>query len=570
MKDYVVVASQNEIESLRNSEDVASVELDTPVSINATTSVWGLDRVDQRSKTLDGQYNITDTGAGVNVYVVDTGLYLSHTEFTGRVPATWTGVNDGNGVNDCNGHGTHVAGTVAGTTYGVAKKANIIPVRALECDGSGWSSTVMAGMDWAIGHHQAGQPAVMNLSIGGFTNSSFDTTVQSAINDGITVVAAAGNAGQDACLASPARVPAAITVAATDNLDAQASWSNYGSCVDIHAPGVAIRSAYNNAATGYNTMSGTSMATPHVSGAAAIMLARTPSLTPAQVHQSIISNATTGVVSAIKGSTPNRLLFIPAAAPVSVPITTTNKTLEAIDTSGNLWSYAAPGNGTLGSRFLQGTGWSNAKQILKVDWNSDGILDIVARWSSGYVTMYAGIGNNDYRTPVTIGSGGWQDYDINAVKLRNTDKFPGLVARHVPTGNLYYYPNTTGGAMTASRVQIGFGGWTPMTEISAVDWDKNGNMDLVVRNSAGELKLYRTDGAGHILNEARQTVDFGWNIMNHIAVEHNFAGAGTVGIIARDTNGALFYYPISSGKVQPRTMIGSGGWTGYNIAAGTP
>lgn len=570
MKASVVVASSKEIESLRNSEDVESVELDTPVSINATTSVWGLDRVDQRTKTLDGQYNITDTGAGVNVYVVDTGLYMSHTEFSGRVPASWNGINDGNGVNDCSGHGTHVAGTVAGTTYGVAKKANIIPVRALECDGSGWSSTVMAGIDWAIGHHAAGQPAVMNLSIGGFTNASFDTTIQSAINDGISVIAAAGNSGKDACLASPAKVPSAITVAATDNLDAQASWSNYGSCVDIHAPGVSIRSAYNNAPTGYNTISGTSMATPHVAGAAAILLARNPSLTPAQVHQTMINNATTGAVSAIKGSTPNRMLFIPANIPTDVPVTVTGNTLEAIDTAGSLWSYSAPGNGTLGSRFLQGTGWNNAKQILKVDWNSDGILDIVARWSSGVVTMYAGVGNNGYRAPINIGLGGWQDIDINAVKLRNTDKYPGLVARDIPTGNLYYYPNTTGGEMTAMRTQIGFGGWTSMAEISALDLDVDGKMDLLVRNPAGELKLYRTDGAGNIINEQSRTVDWGWQVMDHISVEHNFAGAGTVGIIARDTSGYLHYYPISGGNVQSRTTIGYGGWSGYNIATGTP
>jgi hypothetical protein len=266
-------------------------------------------------------------------------------------------------------------------------------------------------------------------------------------------------------------------------------------------------------------------------------------------------------------------LFIPAppvVPPVSVIVTVpaTAQTIEAIDAAGELWSYNAPGNGTLAGRFYQGTGWGSAKQILKADWNSDGILDIVARWTSGAVTMYAGIGNNDYRTPVTIGSG-WQSYDINAVKLRNTDKYPGLVARNVSTGGLYYYPNTTGGAMTSPRIQIGASGWIPMTEISAIDWDRNGNMDLIVRNSAGELKLYRTNGAGVILNEARLTVGSGWNAMTHIAVQYNFAGAGTVGIIARNKTGALYYYAISNSKIQPAKTIGSG-WTGYNIAAGTP
>jgi subtilisin family serine protease len=315
MKASVVVATPNEIETLKKSEDVASVELDTPFSILGGTSIWGLDRMDQRTGR-DGHYAIGDEGAGVNVYVIDTGLYLSHSEFSGRVPASWTGINDGNGVNDCNGHGTHVAGTVAGTTYGVAKRADVIPVRVVECDGSGWNSTAIAGIDWAVAHHVAGQPAVMNLSIGGFTSDSFDQAVQSAVNDGITVVAAAGNDGVDACTASPARIPSAITVAATDINDAQASWSNYGSCVDIQAPGVSIRSAWNNSPAGYNTMSGTSMAAPHASGAAAIMLSRDRALSPAKVHQSMITTATTGVVSASKGATPNRLLFIPGTPPV--------------------------------------------------------------------------------------------------------------------------------------------------------------------------------------------------------------------------------------------------------------
>lgn len=314
MKASVVVATPAEIESLQKSDEVASIELDTPVSIFGATSIWGLDRVDQRSGR-DGQYAIGDEGAGVNVYVVDSGLHLSHSEFSGRVTASWWGIHDGRGVSDCSGHGTHVAGTAAGTTYGVAKKANIIPVRVLECDGSGWASTIMAGMDWAVAHHVAGQPAVMNLSIGGFTNASFDQAVQSAVNDGITVVAAAGNNGVDSCWASPARVPAAITVAATNINDAQASWSNYGSCVDIQAPGVSIKSAWNDSPTGYKTLDGSSMAAPHVSGAAAILLSRDSFLSPAQVHQSMIYNATAGVVSANKGATPNRLLFIPGPAP---------------------------------------------------------------------------------------------------------------------------------------------------------------------------------------------------------------------------------------------------------------
>lgn len=311
MKASVVVATPTEIESVKKSNTVTSVIPDTKVSVTGATSNWDLDRIDQRTGR-DGQYNVGAEGAGVDIYIVDTGINFSHTEFTGRITDSFFNINDGHGANDCNGHGTHVSGTAAGTTYGVAKAANIIPVRVLECDGSGWSSTVMAGIDWAIARHVAGQPAVMNMSIGGFTNSEFDQTVQAAINDGITVVAAAGNDGADACNSSPARVPDAITVAATDINDNQASWSNYGSCVDVQAPGVSIRSAWNNSPTGYNTLSGTSMATPHVTGTAAIMLSRDHSLTPAAVQQSVISNSTYGVVGANKGATPNNFLFVPA------------------------------------------------------------------------------------------------------------------------------------------------------------------------------------------------------------------------------------------------------------------
>lgn len=315
------------------------------------------------------------------------------------------------------------------------------------------------------------------------------------------------------------------------------------------------------------------MATPHVAGAAAVMLSRNNSLTPEQVQEELKNNSTKDAVKGVKGSTPNRLLFIPTTPPLTrtaISNSLTGKTIEAVDTSGSLWSYSTPDNAELSERSIQGAGWNNAEQVVKADWNNDGILDIVVRWNNGYLTMYAGIGNNGYSAPIEIGLGGWQDYDINAVKLSKTDKNPGLVARNVVTGDLYYYANTTGGELIAPRTQIGFGGWSPMTEISALDFDVDGNMDLIVRNPAGELKLYRTDGAGEILDEARRKVDFGWSIMDHMAVQHNYAGAGTVGIIARRDNGYLFYYPIQNGKVQAPNVIGYGGWSGYKIAAGTP
>lgn len=315
-KISVVMGTASEMDVLRQSENVEHVELDQPVSIAGATSIWGLDRVDQRTGR-DGQYSVGLDGAGVNIYVVDSGLFPNHSQFEGRVISGWNGINDGRGTADCNGHGTHVAGTAAGTTYGVAKRATIVPIRALDCNGSGWSSTVIAGMDWAIAHHTDGVPAVMNMSIGGFTNQSLDYAVRKTIADGITVVASAGNSNTDACQSAPGSVTAAITVAATDINDYMASFSSWGSCVDIQAPGVSIRSAYNNSDTGYNTMSGTSMASPHVAGAAAVMMARNGYMTPAQVHQQIINDSTLNAIFGNRGGTANRLLFIPAAPPTA-------------------------------------------------------------------------------------------------------------------------------------------------------------------------------------------------------------------------------------------------------------
>lgn len=255
--------------------------------------------------------------------------------------------------------------------------------------------------------------------------------------------------------------------------------------------------------------------------------------------------------------------------PVPLPVVSSSTVLKTIDPNGKLWSYSAPGNTTLGGRTEVGTGWGNAKQILSVDWNSDGILDIVAKWNSGYVTMYAGIGGDDYKAPVNIGLGGWQNYDITATKLRSTDKYPGLVAKSITSeGNLYYYSNLSGGAI-GSRTEIGTGGWAPMSEINTMDWDKDGKMDLIVRNPAGQLMLYRTNGAGIILDEARKAIDYGWNIFESINLVPDFTSKGSVGFMGQTPAGELSYYPIANGKFGAPTIVGLFGWNGYNIANGT-
>lgn len=324
----VVTATPAEAASLAKDPNVVAVEEDSPVSISATQSnaPWGLDRSDQRALPLSSTYTPPAAGAGVNVYVVDTGVLASHVDFAGRVAAGYTAIADGRGSSDCNGHGTHVAGTVAGTTYGIAKSSTVVPVRVLGCDGGGRMSDVVAGLDWIAGHHAAGTPAVVNLSLGGGVNSTVDAALQNVINDGVTAAVAAGNSAVDACNSSPARVPAALTVAASDSADRQASFSNTGSCVDLYAPGVSITSTMHTSNTAIGGMSGTSMASPHVAGAAAVVLSQNPALTPAQVASSINTTATAGVISGATTGTPNRLLFTGTGAGTGTGTTATKPT----------------------------------------------------------------------------------------------------------------------------------------------------------------------------------------------------------------------------------------------------
>jgi subtilisin family serine protease len=305
------------VHALEQNPNVIAIEPDREVTIGQVLATstqsdppWGLDRIDQRDLPLSATYSWPRDGTGVTVYVVDTGIRSTHDDFGGRVLPGFTSFNDGWGTEDCRGHGTHVAGTVGGATYGVAKGVTLRPVRVLDCNGSGTSSTVISGLDWIIGHHQPGQPAVANLSLGGTASSLIDVAVQAVVDDGVTVVAAAGNWDDDACWYSPARAPAAITVAATGSNDARAWFSNYGACVDLFAPGVGILSAVHTSDSATASYNGTSMAAPHVAGVAALHLQADASLTPAQVAAAIDGDVTTGVVSSTTGS-PDKLLYSP-------------------------------------------------------------------------------------------------------------------------------------------------------------------------------------------------------------------------------------------------------------------
>jgi subtilisin family serine protease len=270
-------------------------------------ATWGIDRIDQRNRPLSNSYTYNTTASNVNAYVIDTGIRSTHTQFGGRVSGGATFINDGRGTSDCNGHGTHVSGTIGGSTYGVAKAVRLHPVRVLDCNGSGTNSGVIAGVNWVASNRVL--PAVANMSLGGGASSALDTAVNNSINRGVVYAIAAGNSNANACNFSPARVAAAITVGSTTSSDARSSFSNFGTCVDIFAPGSSITSAWATSDTATNTISGTSMATPHVAGVAALYLATHTTASPATVRNALVNNATANVISNVGSGSPNRLLF---------------------------------------------------------------------------------------------------------------------------------------------------------------------------------------------------------------------------------------------------------------------
>ncbi|MET9377059.1 S8 family serine peptidase [Streptomyces sp. NPDC002992] len=313
LKGFSTSMSQAKAAALAADPRVAYVEQNTTVRMAETQpgATWGLDRIDQRNLPLSTTYTYNTTATNVTAYIIDTGIRTSHSEFGGRARVGTDTIGDGQNGQDCQGHGTHVAGTVGGAKYGVAKGAKLVAVRVLGCDGSGTTAGVIAGVDWVTTN--AVKPAVANMSLGGSANQSLDDAVKRSIASGVSYSVAAGNGiligiPVNACNYSPARVPEAITVGATDSADKRASFSNYGTCLDLFAPGVSVTSAWkdNDAAT--NTISGTSMATPHTAGVAALYLAANPTATPAQVRDALVNNATSAKVQDARTGSPNKLL----------------------------------------------------------------------------------------------------------------------------------------------------------------------------------------------------------------------------------------------------------------------
>ncbi|MFI5944437.1 S8 family peptidase [Streptomyces uncialis] len=309
LNGFTATLSATEARRLAADPKVASVEQNQRVRVQATqtNAPWGLDRIDQAARPLNGTYTYPDSaGTGVTAFVIDTGVRVSHSQLTGRAGNGYDAIEGDTVAQDGNGHGTHVATTIAGSTYGVAKKARIVAVRVLDNNGSGTTAGVIAGVDWVTRNHSG--PSVANMSLGGGASTTLDNAVRNSIASGVTYAVAAGNSGVNASSTSPARVTQAITVGATSNTDAKASWSNFGSVLDLFAPGVSITAGWHTGDSATNTISGTSMAAPHVAGAAAVYLSSRPTATPAQVSTALVNGATNSVVTTPGSGSPNKLL----------------------------------------------------------------------------------------------------------------------------------------------------------------------------------------------------------------------------------------------------------------------
>ena len=340
LNGVVVNASAQKVQQMLSNPNIEYIEQDQIMSVaplaqtnaNQPNAIWGLDRIDQQSLPLNSNYYYDFDGSGVTAYVIDTGVRVSHNEFGNRASHGYDFIDNDADATDCNGHGTHVAGTIGGSAYGVAKNVNIVGVRVLGCNGSGSNSGVIAGINWV--KNNASGPSVANMSLGGGASQATDDAVNNAVAAGISFVVAAGNDNRNACNYSPARAANAITVGSTTSSDSRSSFSNYGNCLDIYAPGSSIKSAWYNSNSATNTISGTSMAAPHVAGAVALFLDETPSLSPSQIDTKLSQRSTKNTVSDAKSGSPNELLYTLDGGVIEPPIENELTNGQSVSVSG--------------------------------------------------------------------------------------------------------------------------------------------------------------------------------------------------------------------------------------------
>jgi hypothetical protein len=494
------------LEGIRRNPNVDYIEADGIMSINTvqpvTSALWGLDRIDQRALPLSLGYEYLSTGTGVTVYIIDTGILYGHVEFGNPTRATFGYDAFGSNGTDLNGHGTHVAGTVGGSTVGVAKAVNLISVRVLDRRGSGTTAGVIDGVDWVAGHHTGSAPAVANMSLGGGPSISLDQAVQAAISDGVTFVVAAGNNNALACNYSPARVPEAITVGSTTNTDARSSFSNYGSCVDVFAPGSSIYSAYKSSTTSYTTMSGTSMASPHVAGVAALYLQNNPSAPPSVVASAITNTATSGVVIDPGTGSPNRLVY---------SLLTTNVNPTAPNAPSNL-------SATVGSAASVNLTWQDNSS------NED-----------GFKVEYADNSGFNNSTIVQLGVPNTQSYSVTGLTTNTTYWF-----------RVFAY-NGVGASGYSNTVSA-----TPVSAISVGVASAVASTTSVRNNWTARLAVTIKDGNGNVIPNA--TVTLSWS-----------GGSSGTSAATTDANGYVLLSTSSLNKNVAYVDLSVANVTGTNL-----